>query len=175
MAGDFYGTLLDALAYHAARANAAWADPGVDDTDRTAALVRASVALDGQYGDRFPGTPADGLGQALAWPRDQAEDTCRKEPIDNITIPVQIEHAAYELALIELETPGALNPSFAPGNTMKREWLDGVGGRERFGPTDGVALTLDNIRPRIAAVENLLRCLLMPDRSGGGTYWVKRA
>jgi hypothetical protein len=55
---DHYGALPAALAYHEARGNAAWTGAGVDDAKRTAALMRASQALDALYGARYPGVIA---------------------------------------------------------------------------------------------------------------------
>ena len=53
---DFYGTVAEADAYHAARGNVAWAGTA---EAKTASLVRASQALDAIYGSRFLGTVTD--------------------------------------------------------------------------------------------------------------------
>ena len=109
---DFYGTLPAALAYHEARGNAAWAAAGVEDGTRTAALIRASQALDAFYGDRYPGTIA-AIDQDLLWPRKNV--TWRGQALAEDVTPRPIEHAAYELALRELVKPGSLAPDAAAG------------------------------------------------------------
>ncbi|MCC9162848.1 hypothetical protein LNA76_05850 [Alcaligenes sp. MMA] len=157
----YYGSLDGALEYHSMSAGgAAWSADGVADAQRTAALVRASRSLDGQYGERYPGKPTQGRAQSLAWPRSGAVDHCANEALPDHSVPLEIEHAAYALALVELLTPGASSPSFTPGAVNKRERVDVIE-RERFGPSDGVALTLDMQRAQLAEVEDLLRCLLI--------------
>lgn len=156
-----YGTLDDALAYHESRGNEGWASTDKTDAQRTAALVRASLSLDGQYGSRFGGRPADGRAQQLAWPRTGAVDHCAGEPLPADTVPVEIERAAYALAALELQKPGASSPSFTPGRMNKREQVGKIS-RERFGPSDGVALTLEAQRVQLAEVGDLLRCILEP-------------
>lgn len=162
---DFYGTISDADAYIATLANgAAW--PDASEADRTNALTRASRSMDGIYGARFPGSKTGGRAQTLAWPRTGASDQCTNETIPDDEVPVEIERATYVLALAELVTPGATSPSFTPGAVMKREKMD-VMERERFGPNDGVSLSLEDMRPQFAAVEDALRCLLTKGQGGG--------
>jgi hypothetical protein len=159
---DHYGTLDGAMAYHAVSAGgAAWSDASVTDEQRTAALVRASRSLDGQYGARFPGCPAAGRAQSLAWPRAGAFDFCQvpSEALPEDEVPAEIERATYALALVELRTPGASSPSFTPGRINKREKVEGIE-RERFSPNDGVLLSLSAQRAQLAEVEDSLRCLL---------------
>jgi len=79
---------------------------------------------------------------------------------DASVLTAEVENAAYAFALVELLTPGASSPSFTPGAANKRERVDVIE-RERFGPADGVALTLDMQRAQLAEVEDLLRCLLV--------------
>jgi len=159
---NHYGTLAGALEYNAIAANgAAWSADGVTDEQRTAALIRASRSLDGQYGSRYPGQPTQGRSQSLGWPRDGAIDHCAQEAIPSDTVPVEIEQATYALALVELQTPGASSPTFTAGRVMKREEVKGIS-RERFGPNDGVSLNLANMRTQRAEVEDALRCILTP-------------
>ncbi|WBM40034.1 DnaT-like ssDNA-binding protein [Alcaligenes faecalis] len=156
----YYGSLDGALEYHSMSAGgAAWSADGVADAQRTAALVRASRSLDGQYGERYPGKPTQGRAQSLAWPRSGAVDHCANEALPDNSVPIEIEHATYALALVELLTPGASSPSFTPGAVNKRERVDVIE-RERFGPADGVALTLNMQRAQLAEVEDSLRCIL---------------
>ncbi len=167
---EHYGTLEAAALYHDARGNTAWSAAGVTDAQRTAALVRASAALDGQYSRRYGGSKAT-RAQALQWPRVGARDYCVGEDLPDDEVPQEIEQAMYALALVELLTPGAASPSFTPGAVNKREQVDLIS-RERFGPADGVALTLDAQRLQMAEVEDALRCLLRP--SGGASVWLER-
>jgi len=162
---DFYGTLEGAAAYHDARGNAAWSAAGVTDSQRTAALVRASAALDGIYGPRFPGHKAGGRTQALAWPRTGAFDRCAGEDIPDDEIPQAVVSAAYELALAELQAPGSSSPTITPGRLVKRQKVEGIE-REFFGPSEGVSGSADAMRPVLMAVEDALRCILVP-ASGG--------
>src|SRR5690606_38058108 len=101
--------------------------------------------------------------QPLQWPRVGARDACVTPPeeLPSDEVPQEVEHAAYALALLELTSPGASSPSFTPGAVMKREKAGEVE-RERFGPTDGVAINADTIRPVLATVEDHLRCVLAP-------------
>ncbi|MCJ8519012.1 hypothetical protein ABID21_001919 [Pseudorhizobium tarimense] len=109
---DYYGTLPTALAYHEARGNAAWTAASVDDRKRTAALVRASQALDALYGARYPGVVAS-ADQVLLWPRADVVWRCEDLPAD--VVPAPVEKATYELALRELVKPGSLAPDVAAG------------------------------------------------------------
>lgn len=155
---NYYGTIEAADAYHATSAGgAAWL--AGTESAKEAALIRASRALDGMYGKRYPGTPTAGRAQKLGWPRIGAYDHCAQEALPSDEVPVEVEEATYALALVELQTPGASTPTFTPGAVNKREKVDVIE-RERFGPADGVMLTLENQRAKLAEVEDLLRCIL---------------
>lgn len=115
---SFYGTVLEADAYHAARGNAAWALLSNDEKEQ--ALTRASDYLDRFYVQKLPSGRYHPLwcgvrtssSQARAWPRDNA--TFYGEPVTNGTTPTAIEHGAYEAALREAEVPDSLLPDFTP-------------------------------------------------------------
>lgn len=159
---DFYGTLPDALVHMAiAAGGAAWTETGVTDTAREAALIRASRALDGRYGRRFPGQRTGGRAQALEWPRTGAKDACTGEVISDDEVPVDIERATYALALVELQSPGSSTPTVTMGRVAKRQKAGQVE-REFFSPDEGVQVTVDNLRPVLTEVEDALRCLLVP-------------
>lgn len=158
---DIYGTLAGATSYHADRDNAAWTAAGVTDAKRTAALVRASAALDGQYGAQFPGRKTGGRAQALAWPRTGAWDHCAGEDIPDDETPVQVVSAAYELALAELQRPGSSSPTVTPGRLVKRQKVEGIE-REFFSAKEGASASTDAMRPVLMAVEDALRCVLTP-------------
>lgn len=157
---NHYGTLQGAELYHQTSANGGdWSAVEYTDEQRTAALIRASRSLDGQYGRRYPGTPTNGRNQVLAWPRKHAHDQCTNELLDHLIVPYEIENATYALALLELKTPGASSPSFTPASVNKREKVDVIE-RERFGPNDGVSINLDAQRVQLAEVVDTLRCIL---------------
>jgi hypothetical protein len=87
---DSYVSLVDALAYHAAMGNTAWA--ASTDAAREIALRRAAQYLDTEY--RYRGTRYNAT-QALEWPRVEYEDGIRPE-----AWPVAaVEQAACEAAL----------------------------------------------------------------------------
>ena len=70
---NHYGTLAEALVYHQARGNAAWAATG-DESDKQGALLRAAVWLDSTYRFRFTGRKTGGRAQEREWPRTDATD-----------------------------------------------------------------------------------------------------
>lgn len=168
----FYGTLADALAYHEARGNAAWSAGAVTDPQREAALLRASEALDGIYGPRFPGKKATRT-QERAWPRVGAVDHCADKPIPENETPPEVETAAYALGLAELVTPGSSTPTLTLGKSVKRQKVGNIE-REFFSPEEGVPITIESLRPVLTAVEDALRCVLTPDTSKGGTFTLDR-
>lgn len=113
-----YGTLSAADAYHLARGNAGWAAGSTD--ARTAALLRGSEYVDGRYRwllasgvwrSLFRGKKAAGRDQVREWPRVDATDY-EGVPIPPDEVPIEVEHAAYEAALIDLNSPGSLSPVF---------------------------------------------------------------
>lgn len=166
-----YGTLEDALSYHADRGNVSWSASGVTDEQRTSALLRASEAIDGIYGKRFSGRKAS-RSQERAWPRVDAVDHCADEPIDIVEIPFEVEAATYALALVELSTPGATTPVVTPGKTVKRQKV-GPMEREFFGPDGGVTI-IESLRPVLTVVEDALRCLLHEEQKVSGTVFLGR-
>jgi hypothetical protein len=90
--------------------------------DKTAALVRASMALDALYALRFPGEKTD-YTQDRQWPRTGAtwpDGT----PISGT--PDQILQATSELAIQELISPGSMTPIVTPGKVKKRARVEGA-------------------------------------------------
>lgn len=166
---NHYGTLDGAKSYHQTRGNAAWGDTDKTDEQRTAALIRASSALDGVYSSKFGGRKADGRAQFLSWPREGARDYCADEDIPSDEIPIGVINAAYELALAELDSPGSSSPSITPGRVTKREKMDVIE-REFFGSDDSVSA--DTMRPVLTAVEDALCCLI--PKAGGGSVFLLR-
>lgn len=160
---DFYGTVAAADAYHAARANAAWAG---DDVAKQAALIRASVYIDGRYRkllafgmwqSLFPGVKTEGRGQAREWPRTGAEDY-EGHAIPSDQVPVEVEQATYEAALRELVEPGSLSPDFVAASTVKRQKVGPI--EEEFSVAagaDGAA----SVRPVISIIDEMIAPVLV--------------
>ena len=111
---DSYASLAEALAYHAAKGNAAWA--ASTDALREPALRRATVWVDGTYRARWPGLRVNGRTQALDWPRSGVTDA-DGYAVDHMTIPAEINSATCEAALRELAVPGSLSPDYV-GSTQ---------------------------------------------------------
>lgn len=151
---NHYGDLQSALAYHSARLNAAWPAMGVTDEQRTAALIRASAVLDGRYGSRYPGRKAGGRGQALGWPRLDAEDAAGDAIADD-EVPAEILNAAFEMALTELVSPGSLSPTVTPGQVKVRARVEGA-----VDVTYAGGGSVASQRPTLTIVDDLLSSLL---------------
>lgn len=155
-----YGTLSGALAYQASVGNALWGSSTYDDQERTAALTRASRALDGRYGTSFSGYKAS-IAQRLAWPRVDGYDYCAQQLVPEGDVPLGVVEAAYELALVELQNPGALSPTVTAGRLTKSEAVVGAASRSFFSPEElGLRGGLDAFRPTITVAEDLLSCYL---------------
>jgi hypothetical protein len=160
---DFYGTVAAADAYHAARANAAWAG---DDVAKQAALIRASVYIDGRYRkllasgmwqSLFPGVKTEGRRQAREWPRTGAEDY-EKHAIPSDQVPVEVEQATYEAALRELVEPGSLSPDFVAASTVKRQKVGPIEEEFSVGAgSDGAA----SVRPVISIIDEMIAPVLV--------------
>lgn len=114
---DVYADVDEADAYFLARNVSSWAEAA--SADREAALLKATVYLDGHY--RWIGVLADSA-QPLAWPRLGATDT---EGRTHVGIPPAVKHACAELAWIALSQD--LAPSAERGGRV-------VG--ERVGPVE---------------------------------------
>ncbi|WP_336802469.1 DnaT-like ssDNA-binding protein [Kaistia sp. MMO-174] len=156
-----YGSLDDALSYHAVHGNAAWSAAGVTDTQRTAALFRASAALDGRYSARYPGRKAGGRAQDLGWPRIDAVDA-EGDAIAPYEVPIEILQAAYEMALAELVSPGSLSPSVTPGKVKVRARVEGA-----VDVTYAGGGSVSSQRPTLTVVDDILSSLLA--RSSGAS------
>ncbi len=158
---DFYGTVVGADAYHAARDNTAWTGA---DSVKQAALLRASAFIDslGFDGNEllWPGEKTGGRAQLRQWPRTGAVDA-EGHAIDAATVPLEIEYATYEAALRELVTPGSLSPDYVPATQVKREKIDVIE-VEYFASAAGGAVPPTS--PIIPLILSLLAPLL------GGNY-----
>ncbi|WP_024696153.1 DnaT-like ssDNA-binding protein [Pseudomonas syringae] len=158
---EFYGTVADADAYHAARANTAWTG---DDMAKQAALIRASAYIDGRYRKQlpsgvwvslFPGYKTDGRAQSLEWPRTDAFDyEGHSLPADEI--PSEVERSTYEAALRELVTPGSLSPDYIASQTIKREKVGPLETEYAVG-TDAAG----SVRPVISIIDEMIAPVLV--------------
>jgi hypothetical protein len=157
-----YGTLAAADAYHLARGNAAWT--GTDEA-KGAALQRATDYIDGRYRymtaggcwvSAFRGSKTGGRSQDLEWPRTGATDSEGNEIPDD-EVPIEVEHATYEAALIELTSSGSLSPIFIAAQQVTRE---------KVGPVE-VAYSESKVyggmppnRPTVPLIDDLLAFLV---------------
>ena len=158
---DSYASLAEALAYHAARGNAAWA--ASTDPLREPALRRATAWLDGRYHARWPGYPINGRAQALDWPRRGAADR-DGYVIEVTTIAPEIVAATCEAALRELAAPGSLSPDVTAGTAKVLTTVGKLG----WTPLRNNA-SASEMAPTLLAVEQALAGVIR----GGGTALVR--
>ncbi len=134
---DSYVSLDDAIAYHAAQGNTAWAAATVTDEQREVALRRATAYVDSRY--RFRGSPLT-VVQALEWPR---------EGPGLIWPNRRVIHATCELALRALAGP--LYADVAAEGRIKSETVGPIktdyaepvnGGQTRYAVTDDLLAPL---------------------------------
>ena len=160
---DFYGTVAEADSYHQARANTAWAG---DEVAKQAALLRASVYIDGRYRkllasgvwqSLFPGVKTEGRGQAMEWPRTGAYDY-EGNPIPADQVPVEVEQATFEAALREIVEPGSLSPDFVSASMVKREK---VGPLETEVAVSVGADAAGSVRPVISIIDEMIAPVLV--------------
>lgn len=116
----FYGSAAAYIAYHEARGRSIHPDH-VDDIEK--ALLVASEWLDGSFD--WPGYKTDTrTDQVRDWPRSWVQDR-DGYPVDHLTIPVEIEHATYEVAYRWLVDNTVLSPDFTP-DKYRRVSIDGA-------------------------------------------------
>jgi len=159
-----YGTLIGANDYHAARGNAAWAAGEI--ADREAALQRATDYIDGRYRmqtaggcwvSMFRGKRADGRAQDLEWPRTGATDSEGNEIPDD-QVPVEVERATYEAALLELTTPGSLSPVFVGSQQVTKEKVGPI--EVQYAETEVKAGQMPPNRPVVPMIDDILAGLV---------------
>lgn len=88
--------------------------------DAEAALIRASVALDGAYRAKYSGYRTLGREQGLEWPRTAAYDY-EGMLIGDDEVPQEVRDATCELALREMAQPGSVTPDLERGG-----WIQSV-------------------------------------------------
>lgn len=111
---------------------------------------RGSAYIDGLYGQRFVGVPADGYFQERAWPRIGTCVQGRAIPPD--LVPLAIEHASYAAAYQEAIKPGSLSVSASQGGALKRKKIDTIE-KEYF---EGSGNAVADATLKLSAVEGLL-------------------
>lgn len=153
-----YGTLADSKTYHAARGNTAWA--AADDADLTIALLRGSEYVDFMFRSQFPGYKTELRDQVREWPRLDAYDI-EDNSISSTTVPVEVEYAAYEAALRELDSPGSLLPDVTLGKQIKTASVDGAVSVEYVG-----AIGSHGMRPTLSVVHSIIAPVLTGSGSG---------
>jgi len=158
MAG--YGTNEDFTAY------AGDAGQTVPSDGIAAARQRGSAYVDALYGSRFSGAPTGGVQQERAWPRTGA--VAFGQALDPDLIPLRVEQASYEAAMIEARKPGSLAVVVDPSKRVKRQKVEGIE-REFFDPGEG--LDGSSIGPVSSVIDGLLAPLLIPEPANIG-LWV---
>ncbi len=159
---QYYGTLEQANAYNEARGYA-WSG---DDAAKEAALLRASVYVDGRYVKRFPsgryesmfpGVKTGGRSQERAWPRTGAVDY-EGNAIPSDEVPQEILAAVAEAAWRELASPGSLSPDFVASTAIKREKVGPID-TEYAVPSESV--TADSVRPVLTVIDEIIAPVLV--------------
>lgn len=115
-----YVSVADAIKYHDSMGNAAWAEAG--ESEQMIALIRASTYLDGRYASSWPGTRLLST-QRMDWPREDAYDI---DDFDLLLVPLAVQEATCEAALIELASLGALSEPLENAGQVISERLEGV-------------------------------------------------
>lgn len=175
-AADSYFSIADASTYFTSRGIAAW-------TGSTAVMENAARLgtsyLDNQYRDRWVGI-ASTQAQSLAWPRSDGYRTLLRTftypllslegfQIDMAVVPVQVQRAAMESALLAL-TGTVLEPQLVRGGAVKQL-------SKQVGPLKVDTIWQDGASPinRYTVIEGLLRGLVnsTPGASSGTVRLVR--
>jgi hypothetical protein len=105
-----YGTVLGYRAYHLERGASVGS---VTDSQILEALLVASEWIDSKYRSLFEGTKVGMRSQVREWPRVSAFDYYGYT-IESATVPIEIENATYEVALIHLTGTFSLSVNWTP-------------------------------------------------------------
>lgn len=139
---NVYATLAEADVYHEERLNTVWTAEA-DDEIRESALLRATAGMESKYRERWIGFKSNHntvtAPQFLAWPRkaDKDESTTNGFILSSMTklvdfdgididadsIPVEVQRACMEVALIELTQP-FVSVELSRDNMVKFERVD---------------------------------------------------
>lgn len=121
--------------------------------DQESALYRASIYIDNTYGARFTGVKTGGRDQQRAWPRNGAYDSEGWGYLATET-PWQVDHATYEAALRELQSPGSLIPDVVPGQIIKSATIDVIQVEYAIGKADAKSQA-----PTVPIIDGILASL----------------
>jgi hypothetical protein len=173
---ESYFSLADASTYFTGRGVAAWTG---SDAVLEAAARLGTAYLENQYRGRWVGI-ASTPTQALAWPRSNGYRTLWRTftypllsiegvPIDITSVPVQVQRAAMEAALLSLSAT-ALEPVLDRGGQVKSQ-------SDTVGPIGSTTVWQDGapVVSRYLVVEGLLRGLVnsTPGASSGNVQLVR--
>ncbi|MTH96415.1 DnaT-like ssDNA-binding protein [Roseibium sp. RKSG952] len=156
-----FASIAEVDAYHDAMGNAAWTG---EDAAKEAAIRRATAFLSNSCS--WAGLRTRNRSQALAWPRSGVWDG-EGNAIASDEIPHELVNATAEIALRELEEPGAMNPDFIAADAISREKVEGM--EVQYANR---AASADAYRPVIMTVRDLIGPFL---RKGAGNPLVGRA
>lgn len=118
---DTWVSVAETDTYHSDLGQDGWAAPGGASSSteqKEEALRRAARFLSDSF--KWKGYPVEGRDQNLAWPRFYVADD-EDYGIESDEIPIEIKRAQMEIALIEIVTPGSMNPSVILSERVKRE------------------------------------------------------
>ncbi len=133
--------------------------------DTEAAAIRASTAIDAEYGGSFPGYRVMGRNQGLEWPRLQAYDN-QYWLIVGDEVPKEIVQATCEATIRELASPGSMMPDLVRGGNIKRKRIkvDAVETETEWAGNAEARTTFTLIRGILARI--------LSGGSGGGLFGV---
>lgn len=147
LTADSYATLAATDAYYLALGGAGWTGATAI---KESALRRATAWLDGAYKSRWPGLRTFARNQSLDWPRIGACDRDGNY-IDSLTIPLEVEQAAMEAALREIQVPFSLTPDIVMGREKVLTKVDAIS----WTPiVTGVGA--DSLKPFLTSIEGIL-------------------
>lgn len=153
-----YATVAMADAYFDNRGNTTWTDSA---GDKTAALIRATAAIDAMYGTRFQGYRTNFRDQDLQWPRTGAYDN-EGNIISGDEIPQELIDATCEAAARELAEAGSMAPDLARGGEIRSLKAGSVAIEYSAAASDYTTYTL-------------IDAILAPILAGGGSGYSYRA
>lgn len=155
----YYGTVADFKMYHAWRGVVI--DPAISDVSNEANLLVASEWIDNKYRALFDGKKIGLRDQVREWPRSGATDYYG-DAVSIASVPPEIEHATYEAALIQLNTPGTLSVSFTP-NAYRSVSIDGALSVEYNNYSDA-----SQIQTEYKRIDEILSLLVGRNTGGNG-------
>lgn len=143
--------------YHDNRGNAAWASLSNDEKEQ--AIRRATSFISEGY--KWRGLKTNGRLQALAWPRGHVTDA-EGFPVESDEVPIEVQRATAEVALVEAATPGSMSPTYTPNQRVKRITVGPI-----TEETDVDGQTAHGERPVLTVVLDQIGKLI--DRSAGSS------